>query len=464
MDTTGLALPPVQPFAGGNSYIDIPAPNDTSSDSITGNWRISGNLAANGDVSYLRFVDRYLHHKSNSVNANATITWRPAPRVGAIADYHEQSFINDFVPYYSLFGDVSHHKHWEGIKGTFDLASHLDAEVYYKHGGITRSNASLWPQAYSIDSTDWLMVIPETTDNTGGLTLRFNTTMFRTRAGYEYTNTNQPGYIVTPGSDSRAFLRNTFTPSRFFTLANDFNARFQNAFRSASEYTSHAPFPGDPITATANVVRQRRDRFYNETLSASVPMEQYGNVSIGYSYQQNKLNTYMDMMEYQFLNMDYMLREPLVPYNQLSQTYWAQVTAAFLQHRLGIDANISYNSARSNMSPDVNPNDAVKLGNGPLIQEGYCNTPWEGNVYVPGTNSCFSQANFLLALEEASVSSTSISAVNVPQWIGHGKALYWLPRGFNAGMNFDFGSYRDYWNPERNGDLRSFTVSVGRSW
>jgi predicted CXXCH cytochrome family protein len=465
MDTAGLNLPPEEPFAGGNSYIQIPAPTSSSSDSISGSWNIARDLSANGDISYQRFLDRYLQHKSNSVNANATIAWRPEPRVGVIADYHGQSFINDFVPSYSLFGNASHHKHWEGIKTTFDLTSHLNADVYFKHSGITRSNAFLWPQAYSMDNTDWMQVVPETTDNTGGLTLRFDTSVLGTRVGYEYTNTDQPGYIVTPGSESRTFLRNAFSPTRFLTLTNDLNARTQNAFPSAGHYTSIAPFPGDTNVVNVSVIRQRSDRFYNETLSVSTPLEQHGNVSVGYSYQQNKLKTFMDFNEYQFLNMDYLLREQLVPYNQLSQTYWGQVTTTSLQHRLGVDAIVSYSSARSHMSPDVNPNDAVKFGNGPLIQEGYCDdAEWGGNYYVPNTNSCFSQNNFLLALQETSVSSTTISAVSVPQWIGHGKVFYRLPRGFNAGLNFDYGSYRDYWNPELNGDLRAFTAYVGRSW
>ncbi|HVJ08515.1 MAG TPA: DmsE family decaheme c-type cytochrome [Acidisarcina sp.] len=465
MDTTGLSVPDTSPVADGNYYIQIPSPNSSSSDSVNANWSIAHNLSANGDVSYVRFLDRYLKHKSNSVNANATVSWLPNARIGVIADYHEQSFVNDFVPYFSLFGNVSHHKHWEGIKTTLDLTQHLNADLYYKHSGITRSNAAKWPQAYSIDNTDWMLVVPVTTDNTGGLALRYNRAMLGTRVGYEYTNTHQPGYIVTPGSESRVFLRNTFTPTRFLTLTNDFNARVQNAFPSAGHYTSLAPFPGDTTVASESILRQRRDRFYNETLSLAVPLEQHGNVSVGYSYQQNKLKTFMDFNEYQFLNMDYLLREPLVPYNQLSQTYWGQVTTTFLQHRLGVDGKVTYNSARSHMSPDVNPNHAVKFGNGSLIQQGYCDdSAWGGNYYVPGTNSCFSQNNILLALQEATVSSTKISAVNVPQWIGHGKVFYRLPLNFSAGLDVDYGSYRDYWNPELNGDLRSFTLYVGRSW
>lgn len=33
-----------------------------------------------------------------------------------------------------------------------------------------------------------------------------------------------------------------------------------------------------------------------------------------------------------------------------------------------------------------------------------------------------------------------------------------------GGLLFYYGSYRDYWNPNLNGDLRTFNVYVGRRW
>ena len=52
----------------------------------------------------------------------------------------------------------------------------------------------------------------------------------------------------------------------------------------------------------------------------------------------------------------------------------------------------------------------------------------------------------------------------VPQWIGQSKAYYIFPRKIEGGLLFYYGSYRDYWNPNLNGDLRTFNVYVGRSW
>jgi hypothetical protein len=35
---------------------------------------------------------------------------------------------------------------------------------------------------------------------------------------------------------------------------------------------------------------------------------------------------------------------------------------------------------------------------------------------------------------------------------------------FDAGLTFNYGSYRDYWQPNLNGVLRTFNVFVGVSW
>ena len=68
------------------------------------------------------------------------------------ADYHQQNMINNFTPYYSLYGNVSYHDHWEGLRLDYELPMGFDIEAYYKRSGITRSNAFLWPRR-SIRST-----------------------------------------------------------------------------------------------------------------------------------------------------------------------------------------------------------------------------------------------------------------------------------------------------------------------
>jgi hypothetical protein len=39
-----------------------------------------------------------------------------------------------------------------------------------------------------------------------------------------------------------------------------------------------------------------------------------------------------------------------------------------------------------------------------------------------------------------------------------------FPHRFEGGVLFYYGSYRDYWNPNLNGDLRTLNVYLGRSW
>jgi hypothetical protein len=99
------------------------------------------------------------------------------------------------------------------------------------------------------------------------------------------------------------------------------------------------------------------------------------------------------------------------------------------------------------MRPDVNPNDAALLGNQSLI-----------------SSASFDPVMFGAALGNLDFSATQISGVIVPQWIGQSKAYYMFPHKFEGGLLFYYGSYRDYWNPNLNGTLRTFNLYVGRSW
>jgi hypothetical protein len=76
----------------------------------------------------------------------------------------------------------------------------------------------------------------------------------------------------------------------------------------------------------------------------------------------------------------------------------------------------------------------------------------------------FDPGMFQSALGNLALSSTQISGVRVPQWIGQSKAYYLFPHKIEGGTIFDYGSYRDYWNPNLNGDLRTFDVYLGCSW
>jgi len=423
-------------FPAGNYYLDIPAPSHASTDSLHLNWTASPRFVVNGNVSYTRLRDTFTDHPQNDFDSDATLNWHPVDRLRVTADYHQQNLINDFTPYYSLYGDVSYHRHGEGVRVDYEMPLGFDLEGHYQRSGITRSNASLWPQIYSIDNTDLLTVVPSSFSDTVGMALRYHDHgHWSARAGYEWTGTHHPGYLVVPQSDNRAFADVWLTPAKWLVFSDDLSVTVQNAFPAIALPNA----PGD---------FQRRNRFYTDTASATLRFVPGWDLDLGYSYQQNNLTTYMAFQNDNAVG--YVLDEPAVPYRQITQAYWGESTYTVKQ-RLGLNLRLTYNSSRSGMRPDLNPADAALLGNAGIISGS-----------VPGVT--FDPVGFQQALGNLQLGSTQVSEVIVPQWIGESKAFYLFPRKFEGGLIFDYGSYRDYWNPNLNGVLRTFNVYVGRSW
>jgi hypothetical protein len=407
----------------GTYYLDIPAPNQFSADMLSLNWTASPKLVFNGQAAYRRGRDVFTKHPQNTFDAGTTLSWHPRDRLRITADYRQQNLINDFVPYFVFFGNVSNHKHWAGLKADYDLARHLNLETRYQRAGISRSNAFLWPQTYSFNNTDRLYVVPSSSSNTAGLALRYHpSSRWNARAGYEWTGTHDPGFSTDPKSNNRIFANVTLTPRRWLVFTNDTSIIVQNAF---------------PVI-------QRRNRFYAETASATLTPVPNWNLGLGYSYQQDNLATYMAFQN--DAAAGYVVDEPFVPYRQLSQTYWAQ-SGYKLKQRLGFNLALAHNSAHSGMRPDVNPNDFLLLGNGPLLQQG-----------------TFDPVLFQQALTQGLLFGSQRSQVNVPQFVGQGKLYYLLPHGFDSGFLLSYGSYRDYTNPNLNGILRVYSIYFGRSW
>jgi len=237
-------------------------------------------------------------------------------------------------------------------------------------------------------------------------------------------------------------------------FANDTNILVQNSFPSPSLPNT----PGESPGFGANISGlppdfQRRNRFYIDTASATLRVVPGWNLGLGYSYQQNNLTTYMAFQNDSSVN--YVVDQPAVLYKQLSQSYWGE-SSYTLKQRLGLNLGLTYNSARSGFRPDLNANNAAQLGNGYLISQGTC----ESGTPPP----CFDPVMFQAALDNLGFSSTQISEVIVPQWIGQSRAYYLLPYKLEGGLVFNYGSYRDYWNPNLNGVLRTFNVYLRRSW
>ena len=49
--------------------------------------------------------------------------------------------MNNFVPYFALFGNMSYHSHRAGFKADYELEKRFDLQTYYQRGGISRTNA-----------------------------------------------------------------------------------------------------------------------------------------------------------------------------------------------------------------------------------------------------------------------------------------------------------------------------------
>ncbi len=438
--------PAPQDVPAGNYYVDIPSPSQFSSDTLSASLTPSAEFSFNGQVSYTRLSNTFTRNPQNWFDSDETVSWAPQDRLRLTADYHQQNMINGFTPYYSLYGNVSYHRHWEGFLADYELPHGFSVETHYRRTGITRSNAILWQQydpnlfasyatpsqIYSIDNSDLQKVIPSSTSNTAGLALRYQYGgIWNARAGYEWTGTDHPGFLIVPGSNNRTFASLWLTPKSWLTLSNGASIIVQNAFPSV-------PLPNNPGDF------QRRNRLYTDAVSAVLQPLPAWNLGLGYSYLQNNLQTYMGFQHDP--SVGYVIDEPAVQYKQLSQVVWGDSTYT-VKDRFGLDLRFTHNGSSSGYRPDLNPNDAASLGNAAQIQQG---------TFDPGM--------FQSALGNLALSSTQISEVKVPQWIGQGKAYYLFPHKIEGGTVFYYGSYGDYWNPNLNGVLRTFDVYVGRSW
>ena len=430
----------------GTYYFDTPSPSQFSADTVDANLTPSAQLSVNGHVTYTRLRNTFTRNPQNWFDTDETVTWTPEERVRLAAYYHQQNMINGFTPYYTLYGDVSYHRHWEGVQADFELPRGFNFEAHYRRAGITRSNSALWPQIYSFDNTDLQTVIPSSTSDTAAAALRYEYKgLWNARVGYEWTGTNHPGYLIVPGSNNRVFASVWLTPKSWLTFSNDASIDVQNAFPSPAlpnTPTAAQGFGGDIAGLPSTF--QRRDRFYTDAASAEIRPLPAWSLGLGYSYQQNNLKSYMAFQNDSSTN--YVIDEPLVRYKLLSQVVWGDSTYTF-KERTGLDLAFTHNASSSGFRPDLNPNDAASLGNAAMIDQG-----------------AFDQGMFQSALGNLALSSTQISAVRVPQWIGKGKVYYLFPHKIEGGTVFYYGSYGDYWNPNLNGVLRTFDVYLGRSW
>ena len=423
--------------AGYHAHSVLPR-NQTQSDLLQVTMAVAHHVTFNGDMSYARTHNldtlsdpRVLltgNHSQNSFNGDATLTWNPVSRLRAVVDFHQQNLINEFVSLYALsdptvahvFGNPSLHRRWGGLKTAYRVSRRFDFESYYKRTNVTRSNAALWPQFSSPHNTDPLCVVPATFSNILGADVHYHSAeLWNVRAGYEWTGTHDPGYVTDPRTNNRVFGDVILTPVRWLTFGNDASIILQKSF---------------PVV-------QRTNHLYTDSAFVTVKPVPEWSVGGGYTYLQDNLRT--DMM---FANdaAVVLYTQPLVPYKQLSQTYSIHSTYE-LKKRLGLNVNFAHSAAHSGMRPDLNPADYP--------------------AFQPGTTTADLFASAL------GIGAGPVSQVNVPQTLIAATGNYHLRAGFDGGLRFNYGSYRDntIWNasgirPNVNGKLQSYAVFFGKVW
>lgn len=426
------------PYTPAGFYVHSVLPrHQTQADSLQLTLSASHHLTLNGDLSYARTENLFNqsdprllvagNHSQNALNADATLTWQPLTRLRAVADFHQQNLLNQFLTSYSLsdpnlfypFGNPSLHRHWGGLRLSYRISRQLDVESYYTRMNITRSNAPLWPQFSSPHNSDPLYVVPSSFSNIVGAAVHFHTAeLWSARLGYEWTGTHHPGYVTDPRTNHRLFGDVTLTPVRWLTLGNNASIILQRSF---------------PVI-------QRTNHLYAATTFLTIqPIPQWS-FGAGYTYLQDNLRTDMQISNDSAVAI---YTQPLVPYKQLSQSYSFHSTYE-LKQRLALNLSFAHSAAHSSWRPDVNPAD-------------YPPFPWTTD---PNGDPEFPQhlANAL------ATGAGPVSQVNVPQLLLGATGDYHFRAGFDGGLRFNYAGYTDAIRPNLSGKLRSYTIFFGRVW
>ena len=408
------------PYTPAGLYVHSVLPHhQTQADSLQVTMAVAHHVTLNGDVNYARTNNLFTNHPQNTFNADATLTWNPVSRLRAVADFHQQNLVNDFVSSFSLsdptvsyvFGNPSLHRHWAGLKLSYRVSKQLDLESYYTRMNVTRSNSALWPQVSSPDNTDPLFVVPVSFSNIAGAAVHFHSAeLWNARVGYEWTGTHNPGYVTDPRTNNRLFGDVTITPVRWLTIGNDASMILQRSF---------------PVV-------QRTNHLYVDSSFVTIKPVPQWSVGGGYTYLQDNLRTDMTFENDPAVAV---YTQALVPYKQLSQTYSIHSTFE-LKKRLGLNVSFAHSAAHSGMRPDLNPAD-----------------------YPP-----FPGADPALFAQALALAAGRISQVDVPQTLVGSTVDYHFRSGFDSGLRFNYGSYTDYIRPDLTGKLRAYTVFFGRAW
>lgn len=397
--------------------------HDSQIDMLRMHAPVGQTITFDGNISYGRTRNLFTNNPQNSLNADATLNWNPrqVSRLHAIADFHQQNAINEFTPsLFSLFGNPSLHRSWAGVRAEYRLSSMFDVETHYQRTDVTRSNALLWPQFYSLSSVGLVgtiaepfvpRLVPSTFSNTAGLRVKFHRgDSWNLHSGYEWIGTHAPGYLIDPQTSHRVFAGGSLTPNQWVSFTEDFSVLRQSDFQSALQQ----PFP-------------RSNRLYLNTSYVTLKPVQEWSLGLGYAYYQNNLKS--DLM----FGTDPFYLDPLVPFKSISRSY--SISSTYLmKKKLAWNVELAHVASSSSLRPN--------LSNAPICDAGPVPLPCGDSV----------------------IFASQFSTVSVPQALADSTLDYKWKAGFDSGLRFQYGNYRDEVHPEVNGHLNSYAVFFGKTW
>lgn len=312
-------------------YLDgVEAGHVTDSDTLSLKLRPVSSVTFDGTVTAGRTRNSFTENAQKYLNADDTLNWDACARIETGLDFHEQDTVNDFTPFYSLYGNPDMHRLWGGAHIDYKLTDGIGIETYYRYNQVKRSNSNLWPQFYSPDNSDSLYVVPRTTANTVGAALKLHKGSFwKMRAGYEWIDTHDPGYETDPGRAYRVLAHGGVSPLTWLSIDDDATATIQSHF--------------------ANVDRQ--NHLYTNTTSLVLTPKPDWSITVSYAYFRNDLKS--DLVFMNDPSVPVLYQQSLVPYSASTQALVISSNAN-LTKKLHWNLDFMSSSSTGSFSPDPN--------------------------------------------------------------------------------------------------------------
>ncbi len=401
----GPGVPPIVPDTPAGLYVHNVVPgNRRTSDTLRLNVQWPHSVTLTGDLTYGSATNTYTDNRQTLLNGDATLNWEATDRLHLGLDYHQQSNVNNFTPFFfTLYGNPDLHQYWAGARADYKLSKLIDVEAYYRYNRVTRSNEDFWPQIYSPHNTDVLLVVSRTTANTLGTAVKLHGgTLWKVRIGYEWVDTQTPGYLTDPGMAHRILVNGSISPVSWLSVNEDVTVTLQSHFSAVS----------------------RRNYLYTSTTSLTLKPLSVWSITAGYSFFANDLRTQITFMNDPTVPVLY--QQNLVPYYAAS--HGIVVTSNLdLTKKLRWDVQFRYNVSNSSFTPA--PSAAPDALN-------YFDVAW----------------------------ASHFSRVDVPERATSTAFEYNWGAGFKTGIQGFYAGYWDRVHPELRGSLYGFSVYVSQTF